>query len=156
MSTSTIPAQTGIAFGGVTPVLRVSSMGASLDYYTRVLGFHIDFKFPTEEAPGFASISRGRCRLFLCEGDQGHTGSWVWIDGIEVEKVYEEFVASGARIRNRPTNYEWALEMQVEDLDGNVLRIGSDPKKDEPIGDWLDMHGVRWLKLPDGSHERIA
>ena len=27
-----------------------------------------------------------------------------------------------------PTTFPWALEMQIEDPDGNVLRIGSDPK----------------------------
>jgi hypothetical protein len=47
-----------------------------------------------------------------------------------------------------------AREMQVEDLDGNILRIGSEPSKNEPIGDWLDMHGVRWRKLPNGGHQR--
>ena len=154
MATATVATEK-IAFGGVTPVLRVESVVASIDYYTRALGFHVNFKFPNESAPFFASVSRGRCELFLSEDDQGNPGSWVWIDGVEVEKVYEEFRASGARIRNPPTNYEWALEMQVEDLDGNVLRIGSDPKKNEPIGDWLDMHGVRWRKLTDGSHQRI-
>jgi hypothetical protein len=35
--------------------------------------------------------------------------------------------------------------MQVEDLDGHVLRIGSDSIKGEPEGEWLDMHGQRWL-----------
>jgi hypothetical protein len=28
--------------------------------------------------------------------------------------------------------------MQVEDLDGNVLRIGSDPEKEKPLGVWRD------------------
>ena len=155
MSTATVPTEKNIAFGGVTPVLRVADVAASIEYYTRALGFHVNFRFPDDNAPFFASISRGRCGLFLSEGDQGHPGSWVWIDGVDVEKVYEEFLAAGAKIRNPPTNYEWALEMQVEDLDGNVLRIGSDAKKNEPIGDWLDMYGHRWRKLPDGSHERI-
>jgi hypothetical protein len=27
-----------------------------------------------------------------------------------------------------PTKYPWALEMQLEDPDGNVLRIGSERK----------------------------
>jgi len=58
-------------------------------------------------------------------------------------------------VRHPPTNYPWALEMQVEDPDGNVLRIGSEPKAGEPYGEWLDMNGVRWLKLPDGSYQRI-
>jgi catechol 2,3-dioxygenase-like lactoylglutathione lyase family enzyme len=149
-------AQPKIAFGGVTPVLRVASVAASIHYYTHALGFQVNFKSPNETEPLFASISRGRCNLFLSEGDQGHPGSWVWIDGVDVETVYEEFRASGAKIRNPPANYEWALEMQVEDLDGNVLRIGSDPKKNDPISDWLDMDGVRWRKLPNGSHERVS
>ncbi len=34
----------------------------------------------------------------------------------------------GVGIRLPPTNYSWALEMQVEDPDGNVLRLGSEPK----------------------------
>jgi uncharacterized glyoxalase superfamily protein PhnB len=138
MATQSIDRQAGIAFGGVNPVLRVANVNASVDYYTQALGFEVNYRFPD-----FARVSRGRCGLFQCVGDQGHPGSWIWIDGVDVEKVYEEYRASGAKIRNPPTNYHWALEMQVEDLDGNVLRIGSDPKKDEPIGDWLDMHGVR-------------
>jgi hypothetical protein len=47
---------------------------------------------------------------------------------------------SGAKIRHPPTNYSWALEMQVEDLDGNVLRLGSAPRTGEPDGEWLDMY----------------
>jgi predicted lactoylglutathione lyase len=52
----------------------------------------------------------------------------------------------GAKIRHPPTNYQWVYEMQIEDLDGNVLRIGSDPKEDQPIGEWFDMHGRSWSR----------
>ena len=127
-----------VAFGGVIPVLRVANLDASVEYYTQALLFQVDFR-----SPDFARVSRGRCRLFLCAGDQGNPGSWIWIDGVDVEKVHEELSASGAKIRNPPTNNVWALEMQVEDLDGNVLRIGSESKKDEAVGEWLDMYGVR-------------
>lgn len=135
-----------IEFGGVTPVLRVREMAVSLDYYTQVLGFKINFKFPDSEAPFFASISRGGCGIFLSEGDQGNPGSWMWIDGKDVEALYEEYRAAGAKIRHPPTNYPWALEMQVEDPDGNILRFGSDPRAGEPEGEWLDMYGQRWLQ----------
>lgn len=135
-STETTP----LSFGGVTPVLRVRDVMASRDYYVRVLGFKVDFEYAE-----FVSVSRGRCGLFLCQGDQGHPGSWVWIDGHDVDAVYEEYKNSGAKIRHPPTNYPWALEMQVEDLDGNVLRLGSEPRSGEPEGEWLDMHGRRWL-----------
>jgi catechol 2,3-dioxygenase-like lactoylglutathione lyase family enzyme len=150
MATSTVPSERAIAFGGVTPVLRVRDVKASVAYYVRVLGFKINF-----ETPGFVSVSRGRCNLFLCEGDQGHPGAWVWVGTPDVELIHEEFKRAGAKIRHTPTNYPWALEMQVEDPDGNVLRIGSDPKADEPTGEWLDMHGVRWSLLPDGGWKRI-
>jgi hypothetical protein len=45
--------------------------------------------------------------------------------------------------------------MQVEDPDGNVLRLGSDPKQNEPTGTWLDMDGVRWAPLPDGRWKQV-
>lgn len=125
---------------GVTPVLRVRDIAASRDYYVHTLGFKTNF-----ETEDFVSVSRGRCVLFLCQGDQGHPGAWVWIDGQNVDVVYEEYKASGAKIRHPPTNYSWALEMQVEDLDGNILRLGSDPRAGEPDGEWLDMYGRRWL-----------
>jgi hypothetical protein len=37
--------------------------------------------------------------------------------------------------------------MQVEDPDGNVLRFGSDNKKGEPYGPFMDMHGRSWPPL---------
>ena len=37
-------------------------------------------------------------------------------------------LAKGARIRDAPQNYPWAYEFSVEDPDGHVLRIGSEPK----------------------------
>ena len=98
-----------LPFGGVTPVLRVNDVAASRDYYVRALGFKINF-----ETEDFVSVSRGRCCLFLCEGDQGHPGAWVWIDGQDVDALYMEYQSSGAKIRHPPTNYSWALEMQVD------------------------------------------
>jgi predicted lactoylglutathione lyase len=120
-----------IALGAATPVLRVRDASFSIDYYTRVLGFKINFQFP-DENPFFAAVSRGQCCLFLSEGDQGNPGSWVWIDGKDVESLHEEYRAAGAKIRHPPTNYSWALEMQVEDPDGNILRFGSDRRRVNP------------------------
>lgn len=130
---------TGVAFEHVTPILRVQNLAASLDYYVRKLAFKVDW-----QGPFFASISRGACCIFLTQGDQGHLGSWVWVGVQDAEALFNEYQAAGAQIRHRPTNYDWAYEMQVEDPDGNILRMGSDSKKDQPIGEWLDMDGNRW------------
>lgn len=133
-------------FGGATPILRVQSLRAAIDYYCEVLGFETIWKH--EEF--FACVGRDDCRIFLSEGDQGHSGGWVWVGVSDAGALASEYEASAARIRNPPTNYPWAFEMQVEDLDGNVLRFGSDPLVDEPYGEWLDMNGRRW---PAGKND---
>jgi catechol 2,3-dioxygenase-like lactoylglutathione lyase family enzyme len=142
------PDKNGIVFGGVQPILRISNLQASVHYYTRVLGFVVDFQ------EIIASVSRGRCALFLVEGDQGHPGTWVWVGVSDVESLYDEYQRKGARIRQPPTNFPWALEMQVEDPDGNVLRFGSEPKAHVRFGPWLDMRGDRWEMAINGQWTR--
>ena len=149
MSDESKAAATG--FGGVNPIFRVRSLPASIDYYVSVLGFKVDW-----HAPGImASVSRGRCGIMLCEGDQGNFGTWVWIGAGDIEPLFEEYKSKGAKIRHAPTNYEWAYEMQVEDPDGNVLRIGSEPKAGQPFGEWLDMRGDAWTPSPGGGWTRV-
>ena len=137
---------TPVPFEGVCPILRVRDVLASIDYYVQRLGFVLDW-----QAPYFASVSRRKCHIFLCQGDQGQPGGWVWIGVEDADALLQEYRRSGANIRHAPTNYPWAYEMQVEDLDGNVLRLGSDSKENEPTGEWLDMQGKRWVPIPEGG-----
>jgi len=139
-----------VPFDGVTPILRVGNLSASIDYYVQKLGFKVDWQDAI-----FASVSRGRCHIFLSQGDQGHPGAWVWIGVEDSDALHNEYKAKGARIRHPPTNYAWAYEMQVEDLDGNILRLGSDTKSDQPIGEWLDMDGDRWARSSTGEWLRV-
>jgi predicted enzyme related to lactoylglutathione lyase len=127
-------------FDGATPIFCVADVRTSIEHYVKALGFKVDW----EAGPGFASVSRGKCHLFLCEKDQGHAGTWVWIGVSDVDSLATEYRQSGAKIRHPPTNYPWAYEMQVQDPDGNVLRFGSDQKRDEPFGLFLDMQGRLW------------
>jgi predicted enzyme related to lactoylglutathione lyase len=46
----------------------------------------------------------------------------------DAEKLHAELKAQGVAIRTPLTRHSWALEFQIEDPDGNVLRLGSDPK----------------------------
>jgi uncharacterized glyoxalase superfamily protein PhnB len=142
-----------VDLGPVTPILRVTDLAASLDYYTRVLGFTLNWR--DDDGNAFASVTRGRCNLFLSVGDQGHSGSWVWIAASDADALCEELRTRGAKVRHPPTNYPWgSREVHVEDLDGNVLRLGSENKPGEPFGEWLDMQGVRWRRLSDGGWMR--
>ena len=128
-----------VEFEGVNPILRVRSVESSVEHYTNALGFELQWG-----TPFFACVARGKCALFLSQGDQGNEGAWVWIGVSDASALHDEFVVSGVKIRHPPTNYPWAWEFQVEDPDGNVLRCGSESHEDEPYGEWLDMYGVRW------------
>jgi catechol 2,3-dioxygenase-like lactoylglutathione lyase family enzyme len=133
-------------WGGATPIFRVRDQRASIRYYVDVLGFTIDW-----DMRGMASVSRDRCCIFLTEADQSPERVWVWIGCPDAGALHDELRAKGAIIRHHPTNHPWAYEFQVADPDGNVLRLGSEPKEDEPELEWLDASGRRWLKQPDES-----
>jgi uncharacterized glyoxalase superfamily protein PhnB len=104
-------------------------MSESVRYYLDVLGF----KNAAWGNDDFTSVNRDRVDIYLCRAGQGHAGTWVWIGVADVEALYEEYKAAGARIRHPPENYPWALEMKVDDPDGHVLRFGSEPKEDRPF-----------------------
>jgi uncharacterized glyoxalase superfamily protein PhnB len=142
---------TALEFGPVTPILRVSNIEASLEYYKRALGFALEWR----DGP-FGSIRRGNASLMLCEGDQGQGRTWVWLAVGDADAVHEELQTRGATIRHPPTNYPWgSRELQVSDPDGHVLRLGSDLLPHEPVGEWLDDEGVRWDPQPNGSWRRV-
>jgi len=119
-------------FEGAEPILSVRDMAASVRYYVDVLGF-TNADWGTEV---FTAVTRDTAGIYLCQGGQGRPGTWVWVGVEDVGRLYEEYKASGAKIRTAPENYQWAYEMKVEDPDGHVLRFGSDPLPDLPFADW--------------------
>ena len=117
------PAEPAARFEGSQPILRVENMEASLRFYVGLLGFR-NVAWGTEE---FTLINRDGAGIYLCRRGQGAGRAWIWIGVDDVDKLHEEFKQRGVEIRMPPTNYPWALEMHVEDPDGNVIRFGSDP-----------------------------
>jgi uncharacterized glyoxalase superfamily protein PhnB len=109
----------------IVPILRVHSLKDSLGYYVDVLGFQAEWG--GEEGSTMASVGRDGRSLMLCEGAQGQPGTWVWIGVEDIRPLYDRLSRRGARIRQAPERRPWAYEMQVEDLDGHVLRFGSEP-----------------------------
>jgi hypothetical protein len=82
----------------------------------------------------------------------GRRSCW-WVIRIkDVDALYAEFAARGARLRHPPTNDPWgSRECQVADLAQHVLRIGSEAPPQAPVGEWLDCAGRRWRPEPDGG-----
>jgi predicted enzyme related to lactoylglutathione lyase len=106
------------------PILRVEDMDKAVEFYVSVLGFR-NASWGTND---FTSVNRDKAGIYLCRASQGRGGAWVWLGVDDVEPVYEELKARGVTIRMPPTNFSWAREMQIEDPDGNVLRLGSETK----------------------------
>lgn len=142
---------TANTFGKAVPVFRVADVRASVKYYEEALGF----KAAAWSSDEFASVARGDCNLFLTSDNQSQPRMWMWVGVPDVRALYAECEQSGAKIRNPPNNFEWALEMQIADLDGNVIRFGSDPEDGQSLGVFLDADGVRWRHLGNDRYERV-
>jgi catechol 2,3-dioxygenase-like lactoylglutathione lyase family enzyme len=113
-----------VHFENAQPILRVDDMAASLRFYVGKLGF-TNASWGNDD---FSCITRGGSVMYLCRGAQGRGGARVWIGVDDAEKLHDELKTLSVAIRGPLTNHSWALEFQVEDPDGNVLRFGSDPK----------------------------
>jgi predicted enzyme related to lactoylglutathione lyase len=112
-------------FVSLIPILNVKNFAASMDYYVTKLGFRK--KWDWGDPPTFGCVTRGKVEIFFCQGAQGQPGVWMSIFMGDVDALYEEYKASGAIIRQAPTNMPWGTrEMNVQDPDGHCLRMGSD------------------------------
>ena len=115
------------------PVLPVSDLATSLEFYTGVLGFKIDWG--GGDGSAIASVSRDGRPIMLSQGIAGATApQWVWI-GVEDTAIFEEWKRSGTKVRQEAQNWSWAYEMKFEDPDGNVLWVGTEPDRSLPMVD---------------------
>lgn len=128
--TKSKPARARMNVERIDPILNVRSIEASVRFYRDILGFDIDW-----QADGAASVSADGHAIMLLEGGQGRAGTWVWIGVEDIEPLHADLVAKGVALLLAPTNFSWAYEMRIEDPDGHVLRIGSEPKSDRPMTD---------------------
>ena len=112
-----------VYFENSAPILRVEDMEASLKFYVDRLGF----KNADWSGDDFACVTRDSAAIYLCLRDQGRGEAWIWVGVEDVRRLQGEYEAKGVAILMEPTNYPWALEMHVEDPDGNVIRFGSEP-----------------------------
>ena len=110
--------------GCSVPILFVRDLAAGQRYYKDKLGFELDWT--DGDPPDFGSVTRGEMHVFMCQRCQGNPGSWIWVATKNVDELYRELQRRGALIQEAPEDKRWGMrEMQVKDLDGNVLRIGS-------------------------------
>ena len=115
----------------------VDDQEKALRFYTETLGFQKEWEWG--EPVDYACVSRGDVRVFLCQDGQGGPGMWISVFIDDVDALHAEYEKRGAIIRQAPTSFPWGVrEMNVEDLDGHRLRMGSNPTgaaDDEPLNE---------------------
>jgi catechol 2,3-dioxygenase-like lactoylglutathione lyase family enzyme len=103
----------------VIPILRVRDAAEAVAWYRR-LGFTEDSVHRFGPGmPAFVTIARGRMRLFLSEhqGD-ARPDTLVYLRVRDAEAIAAEFDVT---VEQAP----WAREIEIQDPDGNRLRIGT-------------------------------
>ena len=124
--------QSKLGFKAITPILCVDNVVSSLEHYSKVLGFEIEWSWSEEGfgkgIPTFACVKRGEVCFFLAQQNQGTPGAWasLFLDNAdELDSVFQEYQLSGADIVEEPIDKPWGMrEMLVKDIDGNTFRIG--------------------------------
>jgi predicted lactoylglutathione lyase len=114
------------------PILPVSNLRRSIAFYTHILGFKLDWGGADGDA--VCSVSRDGCSIMLMVKQPGERPSWVWI-GLEDDSLFDVYRANGVRVLQEPRNCSWAYEVKFEDIDGNILWMGTEPRTDQPFVD---------------------
>lgn len=115
------------------PVLPVKDLALSIEFYTATLGFVLDWG--GGDGSRICSVSRDEHSIMLSEGlTTGTSPQWVWI-GLEDATLFEKWKALGVKVHQEPKNWTWAFEMKFEDIDGNILWVGTEPISDQPYVD---------------------
>lgn len=119
-----------VSLQGVVPLIQVTSLSASLDYYRDVLGFGLDFVWPNEENPKWAGISRDQVH-FILTIDLGTSSSqfiaekgngvvfYIVVDNIEA--IYDELDAKGAIIVQDIVEFGGRRQFSVGDSNGYII-----------------------------------
>lgn len=128
---------------GVTPILNVSDIGASVAWFEQ-LGWDHGFLWTDDDGVvGFGSVVSGDAEIFLCRNAQGSrdarpsafpfdgsTGgvwmSWFLDSRVEVDALHELAVRLGLEVTMAPTDEPWGVrEFHLRHPDGHTFRVGA-------------------------------
>jgi catechol 2,3-dioxygenase-like lactoylglutathione lyase family enzyme len=105
----------------------VTDIAKSTEHYREVLGFTVTFEWGN---PAFyVCLCQHEVALHLLSASQtsrlsGNGGICVFVR--DVDAVYAELAARGARIVKPPQNYDYGMrDFDLTDLDGNQLTFGT-------------------------------
>jgi uncharacterized glyoxalase superfamily protein PhnB len=115
---------------GAAPVLVVQDVLKAVEHYRDVLGFRTEFVYG--EPTFYAGVERDNVLIHLQAASEtkrlpGHGAINVFVT--DVDALYRELKARGARALTEPTDYPYGMrDFDVLDLDGNHLSFGMESK----------------------------
>jgi predicted enzyme related to lactoylglutathione lyase len=114
----------------LAPVLHVSDLTRSLNFFTNILGFAEEFRY--EDI--YAGVHAGNTTLHLSLGGGAHHrpvgGSNVYFflnSPAEVDAYYATLKERGAALPREPQTYPYCMrDFSLSDPDGNILTFGAE------------------------------
>jgi predicted enzyme related to lactoylglutathione lyase len=122
-----------VAVDGITPILNVSDLQASFEWFEK-LGWAKSWDWcpPESSSPTFGAVVAGDHEIFLClddQGGRGEHGMWVaiWFDHVDdVGVVQAACEKGGIEVISAPEDKPWNVrEMHIRHPDGHVFRISA-------------------------------
>jgi uncharacterized glyoxalase superfamily protein PhnB len=111
---------------GAAPVFVVQDVRRSVEHYREVLGFRVEFLYG--DPPSYAGVERDSVLIHLQAANAtkrlpGQSSIYVFVT--DVDALYTELQARGARIASEPRDYPYGMrDFDARDLDGNHLAFG--------------------------------
>lgn len=127
-------AEEGLEMDVVSVRYIVDDVAASIDFYTRHLGFVVDM----DAAPGFAALSRGALRLLvnatrgpggaaqaMPDGAHPEPGGWnrIQLPVADLAGEIDRLRSAGARFRNDVVVGRGGSQILLEDPAGNLVEL---------------------------------
>jgi uncharacterized glyoxalase superfamily protein PhnB len=125
-----------VVFTEGQPILNVKNVTESLDYYCIRLGFQVVFQWSQEDTPPwtFAQVRRGNFLVYLCQGAQGGSGMWMYLNLAtlaDLAALYQEYQAKNVKITEPPTDQSWGMREdtspKIPGSPGILLITGKSP-----------------------------
>ena len=117
-------------------VFHVSNFAKSLDFYTRILGFEIDFKFGSPET--YAGLCWKNVHLHISssypyKNNTGHGNLYVYCG--EIDRLFEKLDSAGVEFYSRISDRAYGMrDFAIKDPDGNQIGYAAslDATRDRP------------------------
>jgi len=114
-------------FTSLVPIFSVSDLSKSIEFYTKTLGFQLDFVYG--EPQFYAGLLKDNVELHLISKNlrqPAGTGN-LSILASEVDDLYQKLLDLKVEILVSPDDRDYGLrDFSCKDLDGNIIAFGTD------------------------------